>query len=467
VYAEISVSPRKIDIEQFEIDYSETPFVPVVLFDSGSSEVDDYYAPVMKELADRLSENGDAILEIRGYYHPQGDGVSGSVRLAKQRAESVRAKLVEFNSAIQKRIIVEHTPVPTRCIRGDIGSMNPKIQQENRRVEISVRTKEEFKLIFENNTPDEIITQLKETGKLYLLERLLDDNPLFFALIIFPNSEQDLHNLVEIRNELRDKLKNQISRKRIFIGLKESVHRDNVEISVCPKWVIHKSIFQNKITGKIDKNIVKISADDETGIRVFRQDGYPIADVVSHWQLSPIPEPTREYYVSGIIPNSSPGTIRRWSKGIKFGYGMKPKSLSAKMILSNYTIDQLTLSDTPDSYANRDMIANYIGSLATHNKKRTIRITIAGYTDHTGDEKKNIQMSEFWAKKEFDYIKRLIPLYLNSKTEWEEQNGITKYGNLEFTVLGKGTADENHSISEETGYGRIQKRRVELQIEIK
>ena len=94
--------------------------------------------PIERRIAVRLEDNPDVIVEIREYYHLSGDGASGGGELAVQRAEAVRQKIIAFDKQISARILVQPSIDATKLCRGDHGSRDPKIRQENQRAALSV-----------------------------------------------------------------------------------------------------------------------------------------------------------------------------------------------------------------------------------------------------------------------------------------------------------------------------------------
>ena len=473
--AKISVSPRKIKVAEGKINTFETPFVPVISFDSGSADVSAEYNAVLKELAQRLRDNPDAIVEIRGYYHITGDGASGNVSLAKNRSDAVRAKLLEFEPTIASRVLVEPAKNPKKLRRGDDGSLDIKIQQENQRAEITARTSEQMEETFKSTNPNAVVEMLEQDGNLYRFQRMLNDNPLFFLIIEGTNitpadkSVKALKILDIIRSKLVGKIKNDAISERIFI----SANNDNskvkkIKISVSPEWIVSKPICQSHCSGVIEpqSHTCRIESDEQGAIGIFRDDGYKIADAHSEWNLSPLPDFSRKYFASMLPNKKSPSAMRVWSKPIEFKNGMQPKSLSESFFLTNYKIDQLEIPNDGASYANRDLAARYIVALANSNRKRIVSVKIAGYTDDTGDDEKNRQMTLFWANKEYEYLANLIEFYSGEKIEKTGKNKA-KCKNIEIEIVGMKNADDNPEISESTPQGRIAKRRVEIRVEMK
>jgi len=454
----ISVSPKKIGIEGASISCRETPFVARVFFPSGSDAVDPACEPVLKELARRIADNPDAIVEIRGYYHIAGDGAAGSPQLATKRAEAVRNRLISYDNSIAKRVLVQPATKPSQCYRGQDGSLDPKIQAENRRAEISVRLSEPAIKKFGTYDPGEIVRALDSSGDLYRFARLVEDNPLFFILITVAGADK-IPAAAKIRAKLGKKIKSPAARQRIFIARGDI--DANVEIAVSPIWVITKPFRQADVRGELSADAVKISGGDAQIVGVYAGDGCFVAPAANEWNLSKIPDPTRTYFVSGWHTEGA-AKRRLWSDEIKFSGWEKGNSVEETMILANYRIDQLSAPEDAGSRANRDLAARQI-SLIADKLGTPVTVEIAGFTDDTGDPEKNRQMSLFWAQKEFEQIKPLLEYYLGEKIKMDGQNS-GRCGNVKIEIVGKSSADENPKIKEDTPAGRIAKRRVEIRI---
>jgi len=414
----------------------------MMFFASGSANVDARFDAMLKEIAVRLADNPDVIVEIRGYYHISGDGASGGGELAKRRAEAVRQKLIAFDKKIEARVFVQPSIDATKLYRGDHGSLDPKIRQENQRAEISVRQFDELMLSFDNTEPKRIIEKLKGTGKLYRIQRLLLDNPLMFMFI----EGKDFSALRKLQAALQKEF-GEPAAQRIFIALTE---QNGARMSIHADWVIEKPIAFARVNGNPDNAEIAIASKSGGAIKVFQAHGLPVAAPSSAWRLDKIPCPLDKYFASVLVATQSGHLERQWSKAIEFQPAGDWKKFTVDMHIACYERDQLQPESAPSANANRYIIAERIASLAKAHRGKKIEVSVLGYVDDTGDPEKNCQMSQYWADLELSELRKLL-------------DGFGVANKVEISAQGKSNADNGAisgmKIDENTPEGRIGKRR--------
>lgn len=472
VFAQISVSPKSVDLKGIAIEYEEVPFVPMVFFDGGSSNIDNRFDTMLKELAERIADNPDVIIEIRGYYHKMGDGISGSSELCHDRAEAVRKRILKFKQGIAERVLVQPAIDPTKLRRGDFGSRDIAIQQENQRAEISAHINEPVEITISSTNPKNAIAQIESEHQLYRIKRLLDDNPLLFIIIEGMNlgsmrePNKALEKLFRIKNALAKKLDEPYLSSRIFVALRyDESETEKIRISVSSDWVINKPTMRANTHAERSDNEITIKSGKGKNFEIFRSDGSKIADVPKGWDLSKIPEPLWNYFASSLLKTSAGHFERIWSKAITFKF-KRTKECTERFIVGNFELNRLQALDTQYSFANRYEIAENIVRLAAHNPDGKLKIIALGYTDDTGDDERNRQMSQLWADKEIEELKRLLV-----KPKLLEVNGFKKMCEIEFSAVGMCNSHRSGSASsftfdENRPEERIAKRRVEILVEV-
>ena len=471
VFSQISVSPRSIELGDVSVEYEEAPFVPIVFFDGGSSDVHSRFDETLRELAERIAENPDVIVEIRGYYHKLGDGVSGGGELCRRRAESVRKKIISFQPDISERVIVQPAVDPTKLRRGDFGSREIAIQQENQRAEITARIEEPFSITLSGNNPKQTIKKLKKGNKLYRLKRLLTDNPLFFVLIEGVNigsvreSSKTFEKLMRIRNALAKELGENYLSSRIFVALRrDEISKPSVKMSISTDWVIHKPIYRQNVSADNSAEEVKIDAKKIKNVKILREDGEIITDVEGKWKLSAVPEPMWQYFASSLIRTPAGHYERIWSKPISFE-AEKNSHFVERFVVGNFKLSQLEALDYDYAYAQLFTIARKIVQFSALNPKGKINVKVLGYTDDTGDDERNRQMTQLWADREIEELKRLL-----QKPSLFDIDGFKKMCEINYSSTGMKNADKDGRASsilmnENNPEGRVAKRRVEIFVE--
>ncbi|MBN1754644.1 OmpA family protein [bacterium] len=154
------VADIKLDnsvLPMIEMTYikAEEPLVPVIFFDPDSSAVNPRFRNSLKEIAQRLILNSDVEIYLYGYIDQNTDSQNWEeTGLHLKRAEAVKQILLSYN-APENRVFIAHDDYdPTTKRAGKSGvfySERDRIwsSQENRRVELLVKTREDDKFIVE------------------------------------------------------------------------------------------------------------------------------------------------------------------------------------------------------------------------------------------------------------------------------------------------------------------------------
>lgn len=476
VLAQISVNPRAVKVTDVSVVYEEAPIVPIVFFSAGSDVVDARFNNTLRILATRMADNPDVVIEIRGYYHPIGDGATGSGELARKRAEAVKRKIVQFEPNVAERVLVQPAVDPTRPLRGKHGSKARKIQQENQRAEISVRPLNPEVIPIRRDNVKKAVAELERSGQLYRIRRLLEDNPLVFVLVeginIGSMSEpaDAFKKLRILLKRLADEFSTPQVELRIFAAMRwNEAEQQQIRLLVCPDWVIEKPHWRADVNAEAERTTIKIKAKRKGETKIFRDDGELIATAATgDWRLTTFPDPMRNYFASILLKSSSGQIERMWSKPFSFKLANdQPKSLSERLFIANYELNRLELADSRSSYANRFLIARQIAMLAQRRIGK-IKVSVIGYTDETGDSERNRQMSLLWANMELNEIDLILRGYMSD--EYSKLANALKSGRIELSAIGAGNSQKSGTagkmvIDENTPEGRVAKRRVEILVE--
>ena len=147
------LAPDSVEVMVTDYDFTEIPVVPEVYFGPHSSRVEPIYytdsvvlPPLLAELVERLQENPDVTLKIMGSI----DALSGEgdPSLADERAENVRAKLVDLGIPEVQVVVKKDHPgkiLGKRPMPAD--SMDAQwVMEQNRVVTFSVPQKDEVEI---------------------------------------------------------------------------------------------------------------------------------------------------------------------------------------------------------------------------------------------------------------------------------------------------------------------------------
>lgn len=129
----------------------EIPIIPVVFFANGSSEINrNRFSPMLSSIAQRLKQNQDISIELRGFYDASTESSKGK-ELAIKRAEAVRDYLISQGvEARSIRVITDEYESGTPRIKTTIAEDREMLEAENRTVEFKINIGRD------NNIIDEI-----------------------------------------------------------------------------------------------------------------------------------------------------------------------------------------------------------------------------------------------------------------------------------------------------------------------
>ena len=137
----VSPERKKLSVSKLLLYQEEEPIIPIVFFDKNSYEIVPRFDKILSTIATRLKNNPDVQLELDGFYDKTSDNVTDPVKLAVQRAEAVKNKLISLGAPADR--------ITMRQANYDMGESRagmpeeqviPKdrvmMHQENRRVEM-------------------------------------------------------------------------------------------------------------------------------------------------------------------------------------------------------------------------------------------------------------------------------------------------------------------------------------------
>ena len=434
-YAQFGVSPSTIKAKVNSITYEEAPFYPAVFFRSGSQNIDARFNPLLSEIAKRLALNVDVVVEVRGYFHPRGDG-EDKVSLAMRRAIKVKEAILNLSknkNLIKDRVVTQPSPDPARMDRGVAGSTDPKIQAENQLAVISTAPMTKFSV-------DELI---KDT---YKLVKILEYNPLAFAIVRSQNPGD--------WREISEKLPPHVVWRVFYFSSFER------KVTVHGDWVVRRPWCNVELGGKISADAVNASAKSQL-YGFIREDGYPVGVFATPTISFGVIDPRWNYYVVA-LEESPAGNSWAWSKPIKFKISGKEER-TERWFVVNYDLPDIKLSEEPYAIANRFVVARRIIELVDAGFK--LDVTVVGHTDVLKDEERSRQQSLYWAKLEMGAIIDIVAICKNVGKigDWFDEHGVKitakgEMGNKPATLGGKIFCD--NSLPE----GRLGNRRVEVVI---
>ncbi len=164
------LAPDSVKVTATSYKFAEIPFVPEVYFSPHSSDIDSIYYTkgksvphsVLLALADRLKKNSDVTIRVLGFI----DALSGEndPKLADERAEKVRKKLIELGVPSSQVIVVKNHPKVLGRRKMPANPQDAKwVMEQNRVVRFVVPQKAEAKIFKPYKI--EVDTTLKDSVK--------------------------------------------------------------------------------------------------------------------------------------------------------------------------------------------------------------------------------------------------------------------------------------------------------------
>ncbi|HDR91135.1 MAG TPA: hypothetical protein ENN75_02680, partial [candidate division Zixibacteria bacterium] len=103
------ISPRdsRLTVSKLTLYQEEEPIIPIVFFEEGSSDIDPRYEDMLKTAAERLVENPDVVINVRGYFDNMNEIGDNAEQLAIARGRAVGNKLVSLGAPKDRVAIIE------------------------------------------------------------------------------------------------------------------------------------------------------------------------------------------------------------------------------------------------------------------------------------------------------------------------------------------------------------------------
>ncbi|MBN2543672.1 conjugal transfer protein TraF [bacterium] len=502
----INIEPEidLLNVEKVTIQKEEEPIVPVVFFGKQSDEVDDDYLPLLDLIAERLIENPNITLGIKGFYERESDKIKEDElgkRLAELRAENVYNTMVSRYPRVTEQVYTVSTDdydcAAQRVKKIDAYSkFNDKVDEENRRAELvtnlsgdwdgkvmeieykddSLLMNGDFKipsktLIFAKNN-DELTVMVKGyyTGQEGILKGYEKAQKVFKKLFDnYPALQEEAKFVVE-KSE-------QVKGVDIYAETEGLIYRPKMS-AVYVKEYLSLSDNENSFnisTENMDRvDGYEISIVDSNG-NVFRKltDGKHTLPEVVEWdwkdEFGRLMVPDEKYYCQVTIERDG------WKKGF-LSTPVEASVTSERRQIENLILVEYIFDETKGASV---FLESRIMDLAQRlitiaGEAKSIEMIIEGHTDNIGTTKRNQELSEARATKELENLKMAIML-LKGFTEKSELNSWLKDNDIKLGY--EGFADKQPLVIDTEGdqknlgdndkpQGRTINRRVETRIDI-
>lgn len=521
VYEEpfVEIAPIITDLMIPNLTYMtvELPIEPKIFFNPDSYEVPERFEKTLGIIAERMLENPEVILEVKGFVDPFSEEIDSN--LAKKRAQVVADKLVRYGAprtSVIAKPILEYDFSLQRIVgsRSLISNEDKKmIGEENRRVEISASIMDVDPLVYEFEMgldETEIPKKAEEAFDTLagivagLLCSNLNSGILLEGLApIDTDPVKTLEKLNILRNYLIPKMQMFCPLERMPVSIsirKVETEKAILKIWVTPEEILFKPFEEAKFTidfnipEKFKNNIIEIRTSQDSLIdryRIYISESGKMEPfiVLSEGKGAPPKEFSWKWIDNkGFIID--PRESYRVVVDVKDIYGKEYEFFSKDMVvfiddwtrrtesslLVRFTFDEAFSESKYLESRLEDLCGNIIAKSSIPNNQITVRIT--GHTDIIGSPSRNKELSIERTQRMYDMFKTIFKFTLNLTTDKEFEDWLAK-NNVEIITEGKGeempfeiqtnkpfgeierTIVGNNSIPE----GRVLNRRVSITVE--
>ena len=475
ILASISIEYAQLELTELTYIAEEEPLVPLVFFEEGSSRVTDRFESILQILAQRLDENRDIVLELRGFVDDESDPSSWErAGLHLARSVEVKRRLVEFGAPGFSVEIIEdgYSPIESRAGTGSTyGTTQDRlwVEQENRRVEMMswVRDyKEPIISINFDNDKLEVPQSTLDSLSMFACEAniFLEENPEIS--LVLEGYTSDKHNSSEVFT-LLDELRRYIlveitcpidaARFPIIVG-SEDRDKTSVDLLVTGEAVIYRpkeaalvakdfkipeDMKENKVAISIESGwvssfeIIVVDSDGITVNTLSKGDGVPPELLLWDWCDSNgnLVDPRKTYHIDLITIDIAKGISRFSSEEMNIIVtGIEKRNESA--IIVQFAFDEIT-STSKYLESRLEYMAQRVKNEAA-DPKNTLTVKIIGHTDPIGSDRRNIILSQDRALKEERNIRRYLRYVTGVKTDAELDSWLSAHN---ATLVRQGLAD--------------------------
>jgi len=494
-------------LEEVQTVRVEVPRLPFVFFDSGKDKIDDKrFEPLFDLIVERLAQNPDVVVEIRGFYSPETDG-EDKESLADSRAEAVYEKLLALGVPKNQLELVKDGYDKSEKRAGKrvfLDKDREDIFEENRRVEMRTSIKgltsdeARFLVPFPANMrrtaskippiPSRWINILERNPDvLILVDGKTGKSEKESARLSFQRADFVRSSIIE---NVPEKFKSRIS---IYNTVGEHPETGGVAVSLLAdgllyrpdkgrltpvSYVVEDSLNRFHISFLYDAQVTKsvVTVEDEKGQivkHIEERDGVPDTVIIWNWRndAGEIIDPSKRFFGHLHIEDKLGQVYDAYSDTIRVDIIHRVRETeSMPLVLFDFNSD---LAISPYYETRTEELVNSILKKMDMAYKDIV-ILVEGHTDVIGMESRNKTLSSDRARREEENIR----LYLSKKVgipvgwrleKWLEEHNISlKSQGVGPSVPYEIETEEGKRLIGENSFpeGRMVNRRVMVRVEV-
>ncbi|MBN1755610.1 OmpA family protein [bacterium] len=387
----------------------EEAIVPVIYFEPNKADVDPRYYWLLELMAERLKRNTDAVLIVKGFYHPETDDRSQE-SLSWQRAQNVKERIIEFNPGISDRVRAprNHDPAAPRISLSKYVSKEediPLVYSENRRVELEIdfKTREDF------IAPDFSEVDIKRIST--KAKSSLQNNPLA-QLIVLVGKDIEAKKAYEVKSQLLSNLPPELGNRVFFSIVPHDQDPRSIMIQLRGEEILYRakavhSALDYEYFGKDDTDI-KVSAsgaieryrvdildlDGNVFVNLGEGDGEPPSSIRWDWKDSGGNLISADKsYIARLELEDVLGSRKTIYSQDTLNIEVKEEVDRTDRILIVQFIFNEAVARSRFFVDRLEYVANLISDYA-QKKSKHAEVIVEGHTDITGLNNRNLQLSD-------------------------------------------------------------------------
>ncbi|MFP4459705.1 MAG: hypothetical protein ACLFSQ_08980 [Candidatus Zixiibacteriota bacterium] len=461
---DIDLEAKSLKITKASIRRTEEPQVPAVFFDENSIAADARYDYMLQKVSERLADNPDAVLVLRGYHSSITE--EGREDLAKSRALVVFRKLLMMD-VDPKQLRVDSTGYNKGKMRAReqyaLERDKRMVAEENRRVELTVEIPHHDSDLFEEFTfakgSDKFTGSIENAA---LFRQLLSKNEHFVVLakgIIGSDESGDptlgLRRASSIKEALAAEMPEYEDHIYIFDRISDSPGGGG-SVKMLAEGILYKpyetetmptsvklSERENRVTvdysanANIQSHHIYIQRDDGEIVKTIAEgDGSPKREYMWDWtdESGEILAPGSQYRAVGQIVDERGAEANAKSDQIHVEV-KEIVDIVENILIVNFNFD--TPTPVSEFFETRlDMTARKFIEDAKRDDFK-LRATVEGHTDVVGNKSRNLELSKERSLREYNNIKRYMKYLLDIKTDSELQAWMREHeARLDYLGVG-------------------------------
>lgn len=465
------IKPRDhtLTVSKLTLYQEEEPIIPIIFFEEGNSNIDNRYTEMLQVIANRLKENPEVIIYVRGYYDEFSDPEDSREELALARGRAVSQKLISMGAPGDQVKLVESGYFSGKSRAGEIDEQailrdRKLMSAENRRAELSTWFKEGIDFLGEIPVSISGLDNASKTAiNPYLgkMQSIIQNNPE--AIILAESyynvdsrevADQSFHRATAVGKYLKEQMGEDYS-DRIRIHSSYAEEADPEVVLVFPNsegviWrpMIGDRVFTDYMVEGNEENLVEIEASVDAGVDSFNiyivnEKGDVVRTLIENgtgeipsglawdWRdnAGDLLDFEHKYFAKLDLKDNMGETFLTYSDTMEIQVTRQSKRIESLVIVLFRFGEEVPASKFLETRV--EYVANrFIQRASRSDEKTNIIAMVSGHTDSIGPEPANISLSRERATRELNNLRRYMIYLLDlpdaaALDKWFEDHNVS------------------------------------------